>query len=87
LHVGYLAGAGGVWVEGAGVEAGEVLAGLVNTSPMVLRCAASGVLGIYSAPLWPQPASGSDMQATETQAINTLVLFLLPCFKYMFFID
>jgi hypothetical protein len=27
------------------------------------------------------------MQATETQAINRLVLFLLPCFKYVFFID
>ena len=72
-------------VAGVGVEV--ELPGLVKTSPMVLRCAASGVLGMYSAPLWPQAASESDMQASAAQAINTLVLFLLPCSEYVFFID
>jgi hypothetical protein len=46
MHIAYLAGIGVVGDVGDGV----VFAGLVKTSPMVLRCAASGVLGIYKAP-------------------------------------
>jgi hypothetical protein len=62
LHVAYLAGAGDVVVDGLALG---FASGLVKTSPMVLRCAASGVLGMYSAPRWPQAVKESNTQAHE----------------------
>lgn len=87
LHVGYLAGAGGVWVAGAGVVLVAGLLGFVKTSPMVLRCAASGVLGMYKEPRWPQALSESRTQAHNMAVLSALALFLLVCFGYVFFID
>jgi len=62
LHIAYLAGAGDVVVDG---DALGFAAGFVKTSPMVLRCAASGVFGIYSAPRWPQAVKESSTQTHE----------------------
>jgi hypothetical protein len=61
-----------VYLAGAGVTSGtalgalfgivvesdvELLGGLLNTSTMVLRFAASGLVGMYKLPRWPQALS------------------------------
>jgi hypothetical protein len=91
----YLAGAGAagdvvigdvVFLVGAVVDAGLALAGWVKTSPMVLRCAASGEVGINKEPRWPQAVKDNSTQIDDMQVTNKETLFLLPCLAYELFI-
>ena len=77
-HV-YLAGAELVLLAGCVVlEDGALTAGLVSVSTIVLRCAASGAVGIYSDPRCPQPASKAEVAHAKTTGFNKELAILLP---------
>jgi hypothetical protein len=62
----------------------------VSVSTMLDRCAASGAVGKYKAPRWPQALSNSTKitpVAAKRVGANTWFTILLLCFECVFFID